>query len=123
MNDEIFRKLVEEALEEIPKEFKERIENVTVVVEEWPSRTQLMTLRKRNQTGMILGLYQGIPHIRRRSYGIGGAIPDKITIFRQPILLISGSSQDVKKNVKETVVHEIGHHFGLSDEQIYKALR
>lgn len=117
MDDYVFEKLIEKSLSSLPKEFAKKLENVNVVVSDWPSPYQ-----HRGRKGLLLGLYEGIPKTARGNrYGIGGAIPDKITIFKIPILMISRSAEDIKKNVKETVVHEIAHHFGLNEEAISKA--
>jgi len=120
MNDEKFEKLIEIALETLPKEFKEKLENVSIIIQEWPNNLQM---RKHvGGKGLLLGLYEGIPQTRRGSYGIGGPLPDKITIFKIPILMISKSADDVKINVRETVVHEIAHHFGMNDMEIKSAI-
>ena len=123
MNDEHFAKLIEQSLEDIPSECKEKVENVSIIIEDWPSREQILRLRKEGIYGTLYGLYQGIPHTKRNHYGIGGPLPDKITIYKYPILQSSRTDEDVKNIVRETVVHEIGHHFGLSDAEIYKAMR
>lgn len=120
MEDKEFEKLVEDALEKLPKEFVDKLENVNVVVADWPTRAQGGEQVKRGEYGLLLGLYEGIPRTRRGSYGIGGALPDKITIFKLPILMISKTEADIKVNVERTVAHEIAHHFGMSDEHIYK---
>ena len=115
MNDEEFEKLIEEALLNVPKYFLDMLENVSVVTQNWPNRHQVVELYKRGSRGLLLGLYEGVPKIRRGRYGIGGQLPDKITIFKNPILMISNTPEKVKEAVEDTVVHEIAHHFGLSD--------
>ena len=98
----------------MPKEFAEKLDNLNVVVADWPTPTQ-----HRGKRGLLLGLYEGIPATRRGNrYGIGGAIPDKITIFKIPILMISKTREDIKKNIRDTVIHEIAHHFGLDEDAI-----
>lgn len=116
-----FETLVEEAIEEIPEEFLEKMENVSIVVEDWPRRDQLSRIWKKGQHGMLLGLYEGIPQTRRGRYGVGGHLPDKITIFRIPILRISRSEEHLKQIVKGTVIHEIAHHFGMDEHQVRHA--
>lgn len=121
MDDEEFENIVEQAVMDLPQEFKEKMENVAIVVSDLPDEEQMKVLTKRGEGGMLLGLYQGIPKTKRGSYGIGGTLPDKITIFKIPLLRISDNYQDAIKNIKDTVIHEIAHHFGMTDRQIHKA--
>ena len=124
MSDEEFRDLVGEAVKSIPEEFKGIMENVSLVIEDVPTPYQLHKMRRKGVRGMLLGLYEGVPRTRRGSgYGVGGQLPDKITIFRIPILQISRNKEEVKEQVRETVLHEVGHHFGMSEEQIHKAMK
>lgn len=120
MEDLDFEKLIDRALEELPEEFKEKMENVSIVMQDWPSRSQGERQIKRGERGLLLGLYEGVPKTKRGYYGIGGQLPDKITIFKIPILMISQVPSDIEKNVRETVIHEIAHHFGMSDAEIYR---
>jgi predicted Zn-dependent protease with MMP-like domain len=112
-----FEDLVEEALNEIPDAFWEQIDNVAVVVEDWPS------LRQRRAAELpdghlLLGLYEGIP-VTERHQGYGLVAPDKITIFRGPILSICPHDEDeVREQVRHTVIHELAHYFGISDERL-----
>lgn len=121
MDDAKFENLINQALETLPEEFSVKLENVSVVIADWPSRNQLSVLRHREQGRMLLGLYQGIPQTKRGRYGIGGPLPDKITIFKIPLMRISRSYAELKNNVRNTVIHEIGHHFGMSEEDILMA--
>jgi len=120
MDDKDFEYLVEKAIETIPEEFKEKLENVSIVTTDWPSRYQLA---KVGGKGFLLGLYEGVPQTKRGMYGVGGTLPDKITIFKIPILRISRTLEDVIRQVRSTVIHEVGHHFGLSEVEIRKAVR
>lgn len=120
MRDEEFEQLIQLALDELPTEFKEKLENVEVTFENFPTRAQLASLGLR-RGGLILGLYQGVPQTRRGRYGIGGQLPDKITIFKYTILMVSRSYKEAIEKIKDTVMHEIAHHFGLSDAEIHKA--
>ena len=120
MDDKDFEYLVERAIGTIPEEFQERLENVGIVIADWPSRYQMS---KVGGKGFLLGLYEGVPQTKRGRYGVGGVLPDKITIFKIPILRISRTIEDVIRQVRETVIHEIGHHFGLSEKEIRKAVR
>ncbi len=105
-----FEKLVAQALESMPAEFKQKLDNVQVVVEDWPS----LEIAKGR---LLLGLYQGVPKPKRRiNYS---TVPDKITIYKGPIEFLSGGNpQTIEKMVSDTVKHEIAHHFGISDERL-----
>jgi len=120
MDDQEFENLVHEAIDSLPKEFLAKMENVAVVIEDWPNQHQIEKLRQKNQGGLILGLYEGVPQTKRGNYGVGPTLPDKITIFKQPLFSISNTIDQLTKNVKNTVIHEIAHHFGLNDEDIKK---
>ena len=111
-----FEKLVDKAVEDLPKEFKDRLNNVDFVVEVWPNRAHLQAVKL--QRGLLFGLYQGTPQTKR---GRGTLYPDKITIFAGPILYVSRNQQDAEKNIARVVRHEIAHHFGLSEHRIRRA--
>lgn len=115
MDDLEFEKLVGEALDLLPKEFADKLENVGVTFENWPSPVQVSKLRL-GRRSLLFGLYEGIPLTKRSNYT--GVMPDKITIFKYPILMVSRSPDDVRERVRRTVIHEIGHHFGLSDAEL-----
>ena len=113
-----FETLVAEALDQLPVSIRERMENVAVVVEEWPRPTRLAALGyDPNQD--LLGLYEGIPRHQRGS-GYHLAVPDRITIFRQPILDQAGTGgrEAIVREVRTTVIHEVAHHFGIDDEEL-----
>ena len=115
MNDEEFEKLVGEALDSLPEEFAKKLKNVGVTFENWPNPAQIAKLRL-NRRSLLFGLYEGIPLTKRSNFT--GVMPDKITIFKYPILMVSRSPEDVRERVRRVVIHEIGHHFGLSDQQL-----
>lgn len=123
MDNDEFEKLIEEAIATIPKEFLEKLENVSIFVVDFPTRHQVMKLRVRGRGGLLLGLYEGVPQTRRRYYGVGGTLPDKITIFKLPILSIARTRDDLKEIVKNTVWHEIAHHFGMDEREVAEAER
>jgi len=111
-----FEHLVVEAVKDLPGELLARLENIDMVVEEAPSREQLAGL-PRSQT--LFGLYEGVPLTRRSSY-YGMVPPDKITIFRKPILAKCHSEAEIITEIGRVVRHEIAHHFGLSDARLRK---
>lgn len=117
MDDDKFKKLVGEALDSLPQEFAKRLSNVAVVVEDTPSPYQLRK-SKLPSWALLLGLYEGVPQTKRGVYY--SALPDKITIFKHSILRVSRSEEQVRAQVRATVIHEIGHHFGLSDKDMKK---
>jgi predicted Zn-dependent protease with MMP-like domain len=119
---EEFDKYVDAAARTLPKEFRELLDNVNLFIEDWPSDEQIMKFRLREEKIMLLGLYEGVPRTRRGvNYGVGGHLPDKITLFRIPIIHQVRSVEELKSEVKETLFHEIGHYFGMSEEDIDKA--
>jgi predicted Zn-dependent protease with MMP-like domain len=118
MNRENFEKLVEEALSELPKEFKKLIDNLAVFVEdEAPPEVYRQT--GANPLGRILGTYHGVPYTHRGPF-YGNILPDRITIYQMPIEEICTTEEDIKRRVQEVVIHEVGHYFGLSDLDMKK---
>jgi len=113
-----FERLVARALNELPEEFAARLDNVAVVVEEEPTSEQLeeMGFDPEEDTDELFGLYQGISLIDRDTSYAG--LPDQIVIFMGPILRSCCTPEEIVQEVRDTVIHEIGHHFGLSDEEM-----
>lgn len=116
MDRESFQVLVSEAIESLPDEFRARLENVDVVVQDWPTREQLNHVGlRRSET--ILGLYQGVPLTKRgRRYGM--VAPDKITIFQKPIEAKYRYESEVVAEIQRVVRHEIAHHFGIGEARL-----
>ena len=111
-----FEKLVAEAVARLPGDFYSRLENVDVVVEEWPSRQHLDSTRLgRGHT--LLGLYQGVP-LTRRGRGYGLVAPDKITIFQRPIEALCRDEDEIRDRIQRVVRHEIAHHFGTGEARL-----
>ena len=105
----------------MPAEFKDRLENVSVIIADIPTQDQYKKIYLRGKT-LLLGLYEGVPQTKRGNYGIGPTLPDKITIFKYPIIYLSqGDEKRIIELIIDTVKHEIAHHFGMSDEDIRKA--
>ena len=111
----MFERLVRQALEELPDEIRLRMDNVDVVVEDTPSRDQLVGSGL-DEGECLLGLYEGIPLPDR--YGYDMVLPDKITLFQRSIESICSSDQEVLREIQDTVVHEVAHHFGIGDEEL-----
>lgn len=115
MSRDDFEKLVVDALKSIPEFFKTKLDNVDIVIEDWPPAI------KRGQ--VLLGLYQGVPKISRGA-GYSFVLPDKITIFQGPIEWVAGGDKErIKLQVIDTVEHEIAHHFGISDAKLAELKR
>jgi predicted Zn-dependent protease with MMP-like domain len=111
VSTEEFERLVGDALDGIPETLGRLMDNVAVFVEDWATPAQLD-----GQGGTLLGLYSGVDLTRRASYG--GAMPDRITIFRGPICRLARSEAELVQLVRHTVVHEVAHHFGISDGRL-----
>jgi predicted Zn-dependent protease with MMP-like domain len=112
---ETFEALVADALDQIPEELGQYMDNVAVFVEDWPTPEQLAGRR-----GTLLGLYQGIDLTRRSSLTYGAAMPDRITVFRGPISRIARDQTELVNMVTRTVIHEVAHHFGISDARLHE---
>ena len=110
-----FERLVEEALETLPPQFAALLDNVAVVVEEEPSDDDLEVLE--HDDGELLGIYRGVA-LTRRTHDMLPMLPDQIAIFRGPILRTARSRYDAHRQIRDTVVHELGHYFGLGDEEM-----
>ena len=109
MSDERFEELVADALDTVPAALMKRLDNVVVLVVDRPP----------NGNRRLLGLYEGYP-LTERSHAYGAVLPDRISIFRRTILSICRTEEDVVRQVRITVTHEIAHHFGISDERLHE---
>jgi predicted Zn-dependent protease with MMP-like domain len=116
MTREDFRELVEDALDGIPQHFRDALQNVAIVVEDEPTDEQLAQVDI-EPPDTLLGLYEGTP-LTERTWDDGNRLPDKVTLFQHPIEDASGDDDDVIVAIGETLIHEIGHYFGLSEEEI-----
>ena len=119
MDRKKFEQLVDEGIQAIPKKFLDKLDNVTIVVEDEPNKFQ------REETGMrrgsiLFGLYEGVPQTAR-GYYYGSVLPDKITIFQKPIEQFAKSEDAVKEMVRDTVWHEIAHHLGMDEKEVRQA--
>lgn len=116
MNLRQFERLVSEALEGLPVPIKQLLENVEVVASRFPTREQMQRNGISNRYD-LLGLYEGIP-LTERTASYGMVLPDKITIFKEPIEAVCRSPQEMADEIRRTVAHELAHHFGITDEQL-----
>jgi predicted Zn-dependent protease with MMP-like domain len=114
LSEDEFRQVVTEAIESLPDEFKSKLDNVDVVVEDIPPRE---VLKKYPRRGLVLGLYQGVPpKFRTSRYGL--VMPDKISLYKRNIEAVCSTRMQVYKRIRKTLLHEIGHHFSLSDREL-----
>jgi predicted Zn-dependent protease with MMP-like domain len=118
VSNRVFEEIVKEGIKAIPERFLEKLDNVDIVIEDEPTLYQLRKLRAR-ENSLIFGLYEGIPQTKRGNYG--QVLPDKITIFKKPIEKIARSEKEIQEIVKNTVWHEIAHHFGMDEKRVREA--
>ncbi len=114
-----FEQIVNETVKDLPAEFKSQLDNVDILIEIWPTEEELKSILAHPGT-TLFGLYKGIPKTKRGN-NYSAVLPDKITIYAGPILSLSPSLEEAKIRIKKTVLHEIGHHFGMSEEAIRRA--
>lgn len=115
MSESEFEAAVTDALDRIPPELAKTMNNVAIFIED-----DYTPQPGDDPDIVLLGLYEGVPLTERDSWWDAGSLPDRITIFRQPILAICTSREDVIEEVSVTVVHEIAHHFGISDDRLHE---
>lgn len=122
VSKEKFEKWVVEAIDSVPKKFKERIHNLAIFLEDYPSREQLQKARlgERKDT-VLLGLYEGYHQSKRLD--VGPVFPDRITIFKKPIEALCREEEEIRNQIFKTVRHEIAHHFGSDEKGAQKAGR
>ena len=116
MTREEFERLVAEAVALIPRRFRREMRNLALVVEDEPSPA-LLDEMEIEPPDSLYGLYQGIP-LPERSWGHGNHLPDKITLFQRPIEEDCEDEDEIRAVIGETLIHEVGHYFGLSEEEI-----
>ena len=115
MRQDEFEALVIDAIGELPQELLARLDNVAIVVQEWPTLDQMAEAELEHRME-LLGLYEGIPLTDREGYNL--VLPDKITIFQGPVEAMCRTREDMAREVRVTVAHEIAHHFGIDDERL-----
>ena len=108
-----FEELVGDALDSIPPDLAAHMDNVVVLVEDWPTPEQLA-----DRPGTLLGLYEGVQLTDRSPINYAGVMPDRVTIFRGPLCERATDDADLAHQIRVTVVHEIAHHFGIDDQRL-----
>jgi predicted Zn-dependent protease with MMP-like domain len=121
MTREEFEHLAQSVFDSLPEKFRSAVENVRIVIDDGEPWV-VSKRRGYHSQGILLGLYEGIPINRRGSdYGVTPVIPDTITLFQRSIESVSRSDEEVKATLRDTLIHEIGHYFGMSEKQIRDA--
>ncbi len=120
MTPELFRKHVARAIDEIPEEFRDKMENVEVLVEDFPDPETIHSLDLDSQWD-LLGLYVGVPLTQQSVFSVN-VMPERIYLYRRPILRAARRGTDVVQLIREVIIHEVGHHFGFDDEQLDKMI-
>src|SRR5262245_38173150 len=118
MDRKQFEILVRVAIEELPEEFQEKLKNVAVIIEDYPS-SELKDRLELDEADVLFGLYEGVP-LTERGFFEQPLYPDRILIFQREIEDECDSIQEIKKEVKTTIVHELGHFFGMDDDYLEK---
>ena len=114
--EDAFDRLVEDALGALPESFREKMDNVEIVIEDWPDRETLRLAGLRRPAD-LLGFYHGVP-LTERSHDYGLILPDKISIYREPILARCHTWEEVRSMTGRVVRHEVAHYFGIDDERL-----
>ncbi|MFT8330434.1 metallopeptidase family protein [Bifidobacterium psychraerophilum] len=117
VDDEEFESAVHDALAGLPERFLKALDNIVITVADEPDEGQLA--RGASATGDLLGLYEGIP-LPRRSWGYAGALPDVITIFKGAHERVCHSREQLIRQIRRTVLHELGHYFGFDDDYLHR---
>jgi predicted Zn-dependent protease with MMP-like domain len=116
MQRQAFERLVAAALDELPQEIQQALDNVDVVIEDWADPTTLRRAGLRHPT-QLLGFYHGVPRTKR-THNYGLVLPDKISIYRRPIEMRAHTAEEARAIVRRVVRHEIAHHFGVDDDRL-----
>jgi predicted Zn-dependent protease with MMP-like domain len=117
MDSDIFYELVEEAMQEIPDYFRERLDNISVDVV--PLAPPELARDMKKNPWQLLGVYQGVPYTKRNQW-YANVMPDRILIFQKPIESLCRTRAGIRRLVRRVVIHEVGHYFGLSDAELHK---
>jgi predicted Zn-dependent protease with MMP-like domain len=118
ITDEAFDQLVTKAMNALPQEYIKGLDNVAIVYADWPDENQ--TKKSKLKPGnILLGLYEGIP-LTQRGSGYTFVLPDKITLFKVPIQMVSHNDEELFEQIKRTLWHEIAHYYGLNHDHIHK---
>jgi predicted Zn-dependent protease with MMP-like domain len=118
LSEEAFERLVDQALASLPEWVQAKMDNVIILVAPWPTPQQLESVQRQRGRGvLLLGLYEGVP-LTRRGRGYHLTPPDRITLFQRALEMQAQDPQQLIAAIQHTIIHEIGHHFGMSEDQL-----
>lgn len=121
MDRERFVELMEEALEELPSLFRDRLQNLAIMVEDEPEgQARLRPGSRAGPRRLLLGIFQGIPATQKSAFDIVTA-PNRIVLYQKNIEAVCRNDEEIREQVRKTVMHELGHYFGMSEEQLRQA--
>ncbi len=118
ISDQEFDRLISRAMDELPQEYIKGLDNVAIVYADWPDEYQAQKAGLRSGN-ILLGLYEGIP-LTKRGAGYGFVLPDKITLFKNSILMVAHNETELFEQIKHTLWHEIAHYYGLNHADIHR---
>lgn len=119
ISEDIFQNYVDEAIETIPVNFKDKLENIIFIVEDYPSESDIEKLGLKNKY-TLLGLYSGVPYTHRNTW-YGGTVPDRIILFQKNIEAVCSYESELKEKIREVMVHEVAHYFGMNEDEVRDA--
>jgi predicted Zn-dependent protease with MMP-like domain len=122
MTRERFEQIAQEAFDSLPADFRDRVDNVQIVVEDYPSDDALGRVKADRYS--LLGLYQGIPLTHRGQwYGMSATVPDKISLYQKNIESVCRNEEETELRITEVLFHELGHYFGMNEAQVRAAMK
>ena len=117
MSHDDFERVVEKAVAELPADLRDRIDNLAIVVEDEPTRQQLRGLGMDPDGDLLFGLYEGVA-LPDRSFDYSNVLPDRVVIYRLPLLEACRDRRELHREIRATVIHELGHYFGFDEEDL-----
>jgi predicted Zn-dependent protease with MMP-like domain len=119
MNRDEFARVVEDVLESLPAEFKQRLENVAILVEDVPAKRGRRTLRQRPgpPQRLLMGVFEGVPRTKKSVFDLPIG-PDRIVLYQKNIEAVCSTEAEVRREIRLTLIHELGHYFGMSEDQL-----
>jgi predicted Zn-dependent protease with MMP-like domain len=119
MNRDEFARVVEDVLESLPAEFKQRLENVAILVEDVPAKRWRRTLRQRPgpPQRLLMGVFEGVPRTKKSVFDLPIG-PDRIVLYQKNIEAVCSTEAEVRREIRLTLIHELGHYFGMSEDQL-----
>jgi predicted Zn-dependent protease with MMP-like domain len=122
MTREQFEHIAQEAFDNLPADFRDHVDNVQIVVEDYPTDDALAKVRATRYS--LLGLYQGIPLTHRGQwYGMSATVPDKISLYQKNIESVCKNETEIELRIREVLYHELGHYFGMNEAQVRAAMK